>query len=306
MPPERELARLRAGLQALQLWPRDEERQQVLASEVFAYLERLQHWNRRHNLTAVRDPAQMLVHHVLDCAAVVPVLRSWVESRAGATERPHIIDVGSGAGLPGIVLAWFWPEARITLVEPAAKRIAFLQQASATAALANVQVVRARVEELASEEPPPDAIICRAFSSLADFVRAVAHLAGPDTVLAAMKARLDESEKQALTILVDDGGRENRMTARHSPGTAPEGKLRTAPAAPAADGVPPGPAPAASPIVSRWEIAEEVPLQVPELDAHRCLVRLERVCADAPSASVRRGCAAPAVAQLAIPDPSES
>lgn len=281
MPPEQDSARLRAGLQALDLWPVDREHQHALTSEIFDYLDRLQRWNRRHNLTAVRDPAQMLVHHILDCAAVVPVLQKWVQSRDVATPRPHIIDVGSGAGLPGIVLAWFWPQARITLVEPTAKRVAFLQQATATPLLAQVEVIRARIEEVEIDEVPADAIICRAFSSLAEYVRAVAHLAGPATVVAAMKARLDSTEKRALTHDI------------------PEPRKR---AYGPASGLPPDTASAVSQTPAHWMVAEETPLQVPEMDAQRCLVRLVQVHHDEPPPSSRQPPASLTPTEMATPD----
>lgn len=262
MPRDEDVARLQTGLRTLGLWPEEESDQTVIIDEVCAYLDLLQRWNRRHNLTAVRDPAQMIVQHVLDCAAIVPVLRAWVEARAANVTYPYIIDVGSGAGLPGLVLAWLWPQARIALVEPAAKRAAFLQQMTARPALARVQVVRSRIEDVPVGEHPPDAIVCRAFSSLADYAQAIAHLAGPATVVSAMKARLEPSEKRALAAL--------RTAAAERP-------LAKAPNGPEAEraGDTPGVA---------WTIAEQTALRVPGLAAERCLVRLEPVSAGRPCA----------------------
>lgn len=228
MQPEAARLRLRAALDVLGLLPTTESEQRALTDSLLRYLALLAKWNRTYNLTAVRDPAQMLVQHIFDSAAVVSALRRRVEARAQRPSgaRPSIVDVGSGAGLPGIVIALLWPDADLVLVEPVAKRAAFLQQAVAELALTNVRVIRSRVENLAHTLPVPDAIVCRAFASLAEYARAVQDVVAPHTVVTAMKAAVDDAEKSALT----DG----------------------------------------------WHIAEIVPLQVPELDARRSLVVLER------------------------------
>ncbi len=231
MQPEAAALRLRAALERLGLRPSAAPEQQALTDALLRYLALLAKWNRTYNLTAVRDPAQMLVQHVFDSAAAVPPLRRLVEAGSGKwrSARPQVVDVGSGGGLPGIVLAILWPDAEVTLVEPVAKKAAFLQQAAAELALTNVRVQRARIEDLAGALATPEAIVCRAFASLADYARAVSEVAGPHTVVAAMKAAPDEDEKSALT----DG----------------------------------------------WRIAEEIPLQVPELEARRSLVVLARTAA---------------------------
>jgi len=222
--------RLRAALQALDAWPAEAEAQQALTEALLRYLSLLAKWNRTYNLTAVREPERMLVQHIFDCAAIAsPLKRLVAAQRALRSEeggRPRVLDVGSGAGLPGIVLALLWPEAGFVLVEPVAKKAAFLQQARSELALDNVAVARSRVEELPAGAVP-DAVVCRAFASLAAFAESIGSLAGPRTVVAAMKARIDEKEKRALT--------------------------------------------------SGWRVRAELPLQVPELDAPRCLVVLERV-----------------------------
>ncbi|MCO5099425.1 MAG: 16S rRNA (guanine(527)-N(7))-methyltransferase RsmG [Burkholderiaceae bacterium] len=223
-------ARLRAALQALDAWPAEVESQRVLTDAFLRYLSLLVKWNRTYNLTAVREPERMLVQHLFDCAAVASPLKRLVAERRAPhcadDGRALIIDVGSGAGLPGIVLALLWPEAEFVLVEPVAKKAAFLQQVTSELALANVTVARTRIEDLSPDGRAPDAVVCRAFASLADFAASLDSLAGPHTVVAAMKARLDENEKRALT--------------------------------------------------GDWRIGAELPLQVPEMDAPRCLVMLER------------------------------
>lgn len=230
MRPEAAASRLGAALQALGVRPDEPSARQALTDSLLRYLALLAKWNRTYNLTAVREPGQMLVQHIFDCAAIAAPLKERVEERRGLRRveggRPRIVDVGSGAGLPGIVLALLWPEADFVLVEPVAKKAAFLQQVKTELALTNVVIARCRVEDLSATDAPPDAVVCRAFAALADFAAAVADLAGPHTVVAAMKARIDETEKQALT---DD-----------------------------------------------WRIGAEIPLQVPELDARRSLVILER------------------------------
>ncbi len=230
MQPESAAARLRAAFEELKVWPSEVSAQRAITDSMLRYVALLEKWNRTYNLTAVRDPDQMLVQHVFDCAAVATPLKGLVEQQASEQPpglgRPRVVDVGSGAGLPGVVLALLWPEADFVLVEPVAKKAAFLQQVKTELALANVDVARCRVEDLPSRETPPDAIICRAFASLADYAAAVETLVGPRTVVAAMKARPDEQEKRALT---------------HG-----------------------------------WRIADEIRLQVPELDARRSLVVLER------------------------------
>ncbi len=242
MQPE-SAARLRAALQSVDTWPQDPAAQRALTAALLRYLALLAKWNRIYNLTAVRDADRMLVQHLFDCAAVATPLKRLVERqrslRPGGSDhhrdraegRPRIVDVGSGAGLPGVVLALLWPEADFVLVEPVAKKAAFLQQVKTELALANIDVARCKAEDLPATGAAPDAVVCRAFASLADYATAIESLAGPYTVVAAMKARLDESEKRALT--------------------------------------------------NGWRIAEEIELRVPELDARRSLVVLERPRAQA-------------------------
>lgn len=185
--------------------------QQAVADQLLDYLSLLLRWNTTYNLTAIRDPEQMLTLHLLDSAAIVPPLHQRLlqkaeplaktpELLARMPERPaqeprahlrslRIVDVGSGAGLPGIVLAILWPHAHVQLVEPVGKKAAFLRQVTAELALTNLTVHEARVETLPAAEPAaPDLVVCRAFASLADFATSIAELVGPRTLVAAMKA----------------------------------------------------------------------------------------------------------------------
>jgi 16S rRNA (guanine527-N7)-methyltransferase len=141
-----------------------------------AHVELIAKWNRIHNLTAVRETAQMVVLHLLDSLAVLPHVAG-----AGA-----LADVGSGAGLPGIPIAIAQPRTRVTLLDSSHKKCAFLQQAKTELALDNVAVVCERVENW-RPEAKFDAVISRAFADLADFVAQAQHLVAPGGRLIAMK-----------------------------------------------------------------------------------------------------------------------
>lgn len=153
--------------------------------QLLQYLALISKWNRVHNLTAVRTPETMLVRHLLDSLAVLPYI-------AG----PHIIDVGSGAGLPGIPLALAHPDWHVVLLESNQKKVAFLQQARIELELKNVEVVAERVENFRSIVGF-DTIISRAFSDLADFVKLAGHLCAEGSVdgrLVAMKGVYPDEE----------------------------------------------------------------------------------------------------------------
>lgn len=152
--------KLRIGVQALDL---DLTEQQL--AKLIDYLALLVKWNGVYNLTAVRDPAQMVTQHLLDSLAVVPAF-------AGAQ---HVLDVGAGGGLPGIVLAIARPDMEITLVDTVQKKTAFLTQVKAELGLANVTVHHARVEQL-KVAGKFDVITSRAFAELSDFVNWSGHL----------------------------------------------------------------------------------------------------------------------------------
>jgi 16S rRNA (guanine527-N7)-methyltransferase len=142
---------------------------------LLAYLALIEKWNRVYSLTAVRNPANMLHQHLLDSLAVLPHLSG---------ER--ILDVGSGAGLPGIPLAIAWPHARVTLIDANHKKAAFLRQAVIELNLNNAAVVCDRVERW-HPEGYFDVVISRAFSDLGQFIELAGSLCGRDGMLAAMK-----------------------------------------------------------------------------------------------------------------------
>ena len=161
-------AELAQGLDALQLPFASEASEKLL--DLVALIAK---WNRVYNLTAVREPAKMLTHHVLDSVAVAPYLPD------GA-----LLDIGSGAGLPGIPLAIIAPQRRVTLLDSNQKKSAFQRQAVIDLGLANVEVVNARVEEWGTPQRFA-VVISRAFSDLAQFVAAGARFCERGGVLAA-------------------------------------------------------------------------------------------------------------------------
>jgi 16S rRNA (guanine527-N7)-methyltransferase len=160
------------------------------------YLALLERWNRVYNLTAVREPAQMLVQHLLDSLAVVAPLRRWSGGRA-----VRVLDVGSGGGLPGVVLGIAMPEVAVTCVEAVGKKAAFVQQVVAELGLRNVQARHARVERLA--RPGFDVVTSRAFASLSDFFALTRELLAPGGVWMAMKGQRPDAEIAALPADVE-------------------------------------------------------------------------------------------------------
>jgi 16S rRNA (guanine527-N7)-methyltransferase len=158
------------------------------------YLALLQKWNKVYNLTAVRDPAEMLTQHLLDSlAAIAPLLRH--------TEgRPiRLLDVGSGGGLPGVVIAIACPEIDVSCVDTVAKKAAFIQQAAATLRLPNLHGVHARVESLKAEEGAGFDVVCsRAFASLVDFTSWSREALNPGAVWMAMKGKHPVEELAVL------------------------------------------------------------------------------------------------------------
>lgn len=215
------LDRLRAGTEALGLTLSGEQLALLLG-----YLDLIAKWNKVYNLTALRSPEEMLSHHLLDSLAVVPALRR----RVG--EGPaRLLDVGSGAGLPGVVIAICCPQVQVDCVDTVAKKAAFIQQVAAQLKLPNLRGVHARVEDLAG---PYEVITSRAFASLADFTVWSGAALGEGGVWMAMKGKRPDDEIAALP-----------------------------------------------PDVEVFHVEQ---LQVPGLDAERCLVWLRKRAPDAASA----------------------
>ena len=157
---------------------------------LLVYLTLLGRWNRVYNLTAIRDPAEMLSRHLLDSLTIVAPL---------ARECPtatRLLDVGSGAGLPGVVVAIADPRWQVTCIDTVAKKASFIRQVGADLGLLNVTAVHARVE--AWQAPAFDVIASRAYATLGDFTRQTCHLAAPSTRWLAMKGRRPNDEIRAL------------------------------------------------------------------------------------------------------------
>ncbi|SDM11424.1 16S rRNA m(7)G-527 methyltransferase [Oryzisolibacter propanilivorax] len=179
---------LRAGAEALGLQLTESQHTQLLD-----FLALLQKWNRVYNLTAVRDPREMLTHHLLDSLAAVPPLQRHLQARdlAQPGRAPQLLDVGSGGGLPGVVFAICCPQLQVRCVDTVAKKAAFLQQAAATLRLPNLRGLHARVETLSG---PFDVVSSRAFASLADFTGWSRAALAPQGVWLAMKGRQPDDE----------------------------------------------------------------------------------------------------------------
>jgi 16S rRNA (guanine527-N7)-methyltransferase len=182
------------------------------ADALLAYLALLQKWNKVYNLTAVRDPADMLTHHLLDSLAVVNPLRNRLAALAydkdgaeGAQEPRstpllRLLDVGSGAGLPGIVIAICCPHIAVDCVDTVAKKAAFISQVAAVLKLPNLRGLHSRVETLAG---PYEVVSARAFASLADFTALSAKALGEGGVWLAMKGKHPADELAGLPKSVD-------------------------------------------------------------------------------------------------------
>lgn len=146
----------------------------------------LARWNRVHNLTAIRDPMEMVAAHVMDSLSIHP----WVTGQ-------RAVDVGSGAGLPGIPLSVIEPQRHWTLLEPSAKKVGFLTQAVMELSLDNVSVVRSRAEDLGSGGGF-DCVVCRALGPLPRILPQIGPLLAPGGSILAMKGRILKNELECL------------------------------------------------------------------------------------------------------------
>ncbi len=184
-------------------------------TQLLAYMDLIGKWTKVYNLTAVRDANEMLTHHLLDSLAVIAPLRrelaelslSCVDSAAGlvggggqgaakaAQAQYSLLDVGSGAGLPGIVIAITCPEVSVTCVDTVAKKAAFIQQVAATLKLPNLKGLHARVESLTQ---PYDVVCSRAFASLVDFTTWSKSALASHGVWMAMKGKHPDQELAML------------------------------------------------------------------------------------------------------------
>lgn len=175
---------LRAGAAAMGVALSDGQGEQLLA-----YGTLMLKWNKVYNLTALRDPASVLTHHLLDSlAAVAPLQREW-------PGEGKLLDVGSGGGLPGVVIAIMRPDLHVSCLDAVAKKAAFVQQVSAELELPNLRGLHARVESLAGSY---EVISSRAFASLPDFFNGSMNLLAPGGLWLAMKGKVPSDELAVL------------------------------------------------------------------------------------------------------------
>lgn len=171
---------LRSGLDQLSIEASDSQIDKLLS-----YLELLNKWNKAYNLTAIRDPEQMMIKHLLDSVAVAPYV-----------QNDNLIDVGSGAGLPGIPLAILKPELHVVTLDSNGKKTRFQNQVKIELNLANLDVVHGRVEQFTDQRF--NQVTSRAFASIEDMVNLSADLLSDSGVFLAMKGRFPEAELKAL------------------------------------------------------------------------------------------------------------
>ena len=162
----------------------DERQAQVL----HGFLDLLERWNRSYNLTAVREREAMLTQHLADCLAIVPLMQRRQPKR--------VLDVGSGGGLPGVIIATLLPGSDVTCVDAVGKKAAFVQQVAGSLELPNLHAVHSRVEKMSVA--PFDLITSRAFASLADFTALTQRHLAPEGVWAAMKGKTPNDEMAEL------------------------------------------------------------------------------------------------------------
>ena len=189
-------AQLRAGAQALGLALDD-----LRIARLLDYVDLVAKWNQVYNLTAVREPAAMLTQHLLDSLAVLPPLLRHLDARRAVrgSARATLLDVGSGAGLPGVVLAICCADLQVDCVDSVAKKAAFVRQVALSLQLSNMRGIHARVERLRG---PYDLVIARAFASLHDFTGWSEAALAPDGVWLAMKGKHPDQELADLSDAV--------------------------------------------------------------------------------------------------------
>lgn len=183
--------RLRDACAALGL-PVDDDQ----VTRLLGYLAQLQRWNRTYNLTAIRDPGQMLVQHIFDSLAVTRPLDAAIPLQGGS-----LYDIGSGAGLPGVVLAIMRPGWQVTCIDAVEKKTAFVRQMSGALQLRNLAAAHARVETL----PPGQchAVTSRAFAALQDFATLAGQHVRDDGTLVALKGKIPDEEIEQLHAATD-------------------------------------------------------------------------------------------------------
>lgn len=164
---------------------------------LMAFLDLLQKWNKVYNLTSVRDPQEMLTHHLLDSLAAVVPLQRYLAGKA--LVEPKLLDVGSGGGLPAVVFAICLPQLDVSCVDTVGKKVAFIQQVAANLRLRNLRGIQSRVENLAQQY---DVVSCRAFAALQDFTAWSHQTLKTSGIWLAMKAKRPDDELALLPASV--------------------------------------------------------------------------------------------------------
>ncbi len=170
---------------------------EAVRAQLLRYVDELARWNTAYNLTAIRDSREMVVRHLLDSLALLPELR-----RLPGAPTLRLLDVGSGAGLPGIPLAIAEPALRVTTLDSNGKKARFMRHAARTLGLDNVEVAEARVTDW-RDDAGYTVIVSRAFSALELFFRETGHLLAPGGQWIAMKGKLDAAELAAVPTAVN-------------------------------------------------------------------------------------------------------
>ena len=190
------LQALSLGVKALGLNVTEAQQRQLLS-----YMALIQKWNKVYNLTALKTPQEILTHHLLDSlSSISPLLGYLAQSARDVGQEVELLDVGSGGGLPGVVIAICCPSIRVTCVDTVSKKAAFVQQVAASLKLSNLRGLHARVESL---KGPFDVVCSRAFASLPDFVNWSVGALSEQGVWMAMKGKLPEAEMAALPSFVE-------------------------------------------------------------------------------------------------------
>lgn len=164
------------------------------AQQLVSYVGLIQKWNRTYNLTAIKTPREILTHHIFDSLSVLNATDAFFAEREFIT--PKVLDVGSGAGLPGIVMAIVRPNYVVTCVDAVEKKVSFIRAVATGLVLSNLSAMHARIESLSPNHA--NLVISRAFASLDDFFYFASQHVGVNGALVAMKARQVEAELKAL------------------------------------------------------------------------------------------------------------
>jgi 16S rRNA (guanine527-N7)-methyltransferase len=180
---------LEKACQELSLKPTKQQQERLLE-----YLRQLLKWNKTYNLTAIRDPELALVQHVFDSLAIIKPLNNFIQQRD--QDKNAVLDVGSGAGLPGVIIATMMPKVIVTCVDTVEKKIAFVRQVSGVLALNNVKAIHQRVELMQDEKF--DVVTSRAFATLQDFATLAGERVEKNGILLAMKGKIPHDEIETL------------------------------------------------------------------------------------------------------------